>query len=257
MPKYIKNNFILASNEPHPVHVLNHNAKSKFILTADHAGNIFPHTLKYLGLHESKLSEHICWDLGIAGLTEKLSGLLDATAIMQRYSRLVIDCNRRPDTIEAFVEISDMTIIPGNINLSKKDREARRVTFFDPYHSAIQDQIIRRQNVGQLPIYVALHSFTPMYKGIYRPMHVGILYNHISDYSKRVSALLRIDKNLIVVDNKPYQINEKTDYGIPVHAESRGLACILIEIRNDLLLSEIQQSQWAKRLALALTAAAS
>ena len=49
-----------------------------------------------LGLPESELTRHIAWDIGIAGVAEALSKHLDAHLIAQRYSRLVIDCNRPP-----------------------------------------------------------------------------------------------------------------------------------------------------------------
>ena len=49
-----------------------------------------------LGLPESELTRHIAWDIGIAGVAEMLSKHLDAHLIAQRYSRLVIDCNRPP-----------------------------------------------------------------------------------------------------------------------------------------------------------------
>ena len=49
-----------------------------------------------LGLPESELVRHIAWDIGIAGVAESLSKQLDAHLIVQRYSRLVIDCNRPP-----------------------------------------------------------------------------------------------------------------------------------------------------------------
>ena len=70
---------------------------SDFLLTADHAGRAIPRRLGQLGLPDSELERHIAWDIGIAGVTDRLAAALDATAVLQNYSRLVIDCNRDPD----------------------------------------------------------------------------------------------------------------------------------------------------------------
>jgi predicted N-formylglutamate amidohydrolase len=43
---------LLAADEPAPVSVYNEGGKSPFLLVADHAGNLIPHTLGRLGKHE-------------------------------------------------------------------------------------------------------------------------------------------------------------------------------------------------------------
>ncbi|MES2344120.1 MAG: N-formylglutamate amidohydrolase, partial [Pseudomonadota bacterium] len=66
------------------------------LLIGDHAGRAIPKSLGRLGLKAADLDGHIAWDIGIAGLGERLAQRLDATFVAQAYSRLVIDCNRRP-----------------------------------------------------------------------------------------------------------------------------------------------------------------
>jgi predicted N-formylglutamate amidohydrolase len=39
----------------------------------------------------------------------------------------------------------------------------------------------------------------------------------------------------VVSDNEPYDVNDATDYTIPVHGERRGLHHVAIEIRQDLI----------------------
>ena len=70
--------------------------RSPFLLTCDHYGRLIPRVLGDLGVPESELTRHIAWDIGIAGVAEALSRHLDAHLVAQRYSRLVIDCNRPP-----------------------------------------------------------------------------------------------------------------------------------------------------------------
>src|SRR5262245_14205153 len=87
---------LLADDEPPPVRELRPDGSSDFFLAADHAGRLIPRNLGTLGLPEGERGRHIAWDIGIAATTERLAELLDATAVLQTYSRLVIDCNRAP-----------------------------------------------------------------------------------------------------------------------------------------------------------------
>ena len=56
-------------------------------------------------------------------------------------------------------------------------------------------------------------------------------------------------------DNAPYSVSDVTDYGVPVHAERRGLAHVEIEIRQDLIADEAGQAAWATRFERLLRAA--
>ena len=70
-----------------------------------------------------------------------------------------------------------------------------------------------------------------------------------------VSDLLRAEGDLVVGDNAPYAVSDITDYGVPVHAERRGLPHVEIEIRQDLIANEVGQAAWAERLMRLLRAA--
>ena len=117
---------LLAPDKSSPVRVLREDGRSDLFLTADHAGRAMPRSLGRLGLAESDLDRHIAWDIGIAAVTERLSAVLDATAVLQSYSRLVIDCNRDPGVPSSIPEISESTCIPGNLDLTSAQREMRR-----------------------------------------------------------------------------------------------------------------------------------
>src|SRR3954452_18640728 len=104
---------LLTASDPAPVRVLREDGTSDIFLTADHAGRLIPAALGDLGVPEAERLRHIAWDIGIAGVTERLSELLDATAVFQTYSRLVIDCNRHPSWPSAMPEVSEYTAIPG------------------------------------------------------------------------------------------------------------------------------------------------
>src|SRR5467141_2718150 len=141
--------------------VLEHNAASRspFLLTCDHYGRLLPQTLADLGLPESELVRHSAWDIGIAGVAEALSKHLDAHLIAQRYSRLVIDCNRPPQAASSIPRISDATTIPGNEGMAPDAAAARRRSIFDPYHRRIHEVTDRRLRDGVPTVLVSLHSF--------------------------------------------------------------------------------------------------
>ena len=149
---------LLAADEPAPVRVLRPEGRSPFFLTADHAGRLIPARLSTLGLDETERVRHIAWDIGIAGVTERLSEALDATAALQLYSRLVIDCNRDPAAADSIAEVSEATAIPGNRALSATERKARREAIFDPYHGAIAVLLDRRRMAARATVLVAMHS---------------------------------------------------------------------------------------------------
>jgi predicted N-formylglutamate amidohydrolase len=235
---------LLGVEEPPVFRVGNPGADSPFLLTADHAGRLIPRSLGDLGLREPDLSRHIAWDIGIAGVTEQLAEALGAVAILQTYSRLVIDCNRQPHVPSAFPMVSEDTAIPGNAGLTEGEKTARRAAIFDPYHAEIKRLI---GGLGR-PVYVAMHSFTPVYLGVKRPMEVAVLYNRNPRLSRLMAGLLR-NENLAVAENEPYRVSDETDYGVPVHAESGGLDYLEIEIRQDLIADEAAQAEWAARLA--------
>jgi predicted N-formylglutamate amidohydrolase len=231
--------------------VLEHNVAggSPFLLTCDHYGRLIPRALGDLGLPPDELRRHIAWDIGIAGVAEALSNHLDAHLIAQRYSRLVIDCNRPPDAPSSIPRISEATAIPGNEGLAGDAVGARRAQIFEPYHRRIAEVIDQRLREGVPTVLVSLHSFTPVYAGVSRPWHIGTLYHRDTKLPPLLLRLLRGEPDLVVGDNEPYAVSDDTDYTIPLHGEARGLMNSGIEIRQDLIADPAGQQQWADRLA--------
>jgi predicted N-formylglutamate amidohydrolase len=240
---------LLDAQEVPPVFEANAAGRSPFLLTSDHYGNTIPRALRDLGLSSSELTRHIAWDPGIAGVAETLSNDLGAHLIAQRYSRLVIDCNRPPQAPSSIPRISEATLIPGNADLAEEAAATRRRQIFDPYHRRIAEVIDARLRDSVPTVLVSLHSFTPVYAGIARPWHIGTLYHRDTKLAPLLLKLLRRETDLVVGDNEPYAVSDDTDYTIPVHGEARGLMNTGIEIRQDLIADPAGQRQWADRLA--------
>jgi predicted N-formylglutamate amidohydrolase len=245
----LETSLLLSAEDVPPVLERNVDGRSPFLLTSDHYGRLLPKKLGDLGVSESELARHIGWDIGIAGVAERLSDHLDAHLIAQRYSRLVIDCNRPIGAASSIPAFSEATAIPGNAGLSREDREARQHEIFDPYHVRIDQVINARAREKRPTVLVSLHSFTPVYAGVARPWHIAALYQRDRTLPPLLLQAFRAEGDLVVGDNEPYAVNDATDYTIPVHGEARGLVSTGIEIRQDLIADQGGQQRFAEMLA--------
>lgn len=240
---------LLGAGDPAPFSVHRAHGDSPFVLIADHAGQRIPTRLGDLGLAQAELDRHIGWDIGIAGLAERLSEKLDAFAILQTYSRLVIDCNRPLGAPGSIVVVSDGTAVPGNEDLDDDARTARALEIFAPYHARITQELDRRSEASPAPVLVSLHSFTPVFAGFVRPWHTGVLYHRDTRLAHALRDALRAEAGLVVGDNEPYAVSDTSDFAVPVHGEQRGLLHVELEIRQDLIANAAGQEEWAERLA--------
>src|SRR5258706_7943081 len=108
-----------------PPLILRPQGSGRFVFFCDHASNYIPAELNDLGLPAAELARHIAWDIGAAGVTEALSVIFDAPAILCGTSRLVIDCNRQLEHPDLIPAVSDGTVIPGNLHLTEAVRASR------------------------------------------------------------------------------------------------------------------------------------
>lgn len=246
---------LLAADEPRPVVVHRADGASPIVLTCDHAGRRIPRRLGDLGLPAHELERHIAWDIGALATSRLLSESLDAPLVEQVYSRLVVDCNRPTRSPTFVAPLSEETPIPGNQDLAPEEIAAREREIHRPYHARIAALLDARKAAATPTVLIAMHSFTPVYKGVARPWQIGLLYNRDSRMATILHELLA-GTGLCVGDNEPYAITDDSDYGIPVHGEQRGLPHIEIEIRQDLIADEAGQREWAARLAPMFEAAA-
>ena len=237
---------LLSADEAPPYSVVNPGAESPLLLVGDHAGRDIPRRLKGLGLPPGALDGHIAWDIGAGALGEALAARLGATFIRQRYSRLVIDCNRDPARPDAMPEISDRVPVPGNTGLDPGGRAARVREIFEPYHARIAAELDARTGPT---VVVSVHSFTPVLAGAARPWRFGVLHLGASRFSQSMLARLRAAFGEdLVGDNQPYSM-DGTDFTVPRHAVARGLDYLELEVRQDLIGEPAGQAEVAARLA--------
>jgi len=247
---------LLRADEPAPFQIARPQARSRFVLCCDHAGRRLPRALGDLGVADAELQRHIAWDIGAAEVSLRLAEALDAFAILQPYSRLVIDCNRPLIAEDSIATISEDTEIPANKNLDSEAKAQRAQAIFEPYHAQLQAALDARMKQSPSPILVSMHSFTPIYRGVARPWEIGVLYHRDARLGHALLALLRAENQWPVGDNQPYAVDDEHDYTVPHHGERRGLAHVEIEIRQDLIGNLEGQTQWTGILARLLPVAA-
>jgi predicted N-formylglutamate amidohydrolase len=240
---------------PDPVELLAPQGRSPIVLLCEHASNYIPPEYAGLGVSQGDLQRHIAWDIGAAQVTRHLSGLMDATAFLGTYSRLLIDLNRPLGVRSSIVARSEATDIPGNVGVSAEERARREQRIFTPHHAAIEAHLRERVAAGRKTFIIAIHSFTPVYMGNVRPWHVGILFDKGVSLAEATMAQLRAaDPSLNVGANVPYSVSIEEDYGLLVHGDHASNPAILIELRQDLIAMPEAAEDWAKRLAPIFTA---
>ncbi len=243
----------LLKGEESPAILVNEQGRSPYVLICEHASNRVPKALGTLGLGAADLQRHIAWDIGAESVARTLARLIDAPLILQRYSRLAYDCNRPPESPAAMPAISEVTDIPGNMNLSAADRLARIQQIYRPFHDAVSRVLDARAADGQKSMVISIHSFTPLYKGKSRALELGILHDRDASFSSMlIKRFPSVDARL----NEPYGPKDGVLHTLNLHAAPRGLKHAMIELRNDLISSERSQQSWAQRLSVPLIQAA-
>ena len=241
--------FLLGTDDPDPVMLSRPHGRADMVLCCDHAGNSVPENLHMLGLEPANLEKHIGLDVGVFSTSHWLAHLLNAPLIAQAYSRLVIDCNRRPDTSESIPLSSDAVSIPGNEALEQHDRTARKEEIFKPYHQGIEDLLQKcEQFTDHPPTLVAMHSFTREFGGEKRPWDIGVIYGDSSEVGDRVFHALSGYDDLNIGCNVPYRIDFINDYTLPVHAVQAQRPYVEIEICQDIIASCEGQRRLARLL---------
>ncbi len=219
------------------------------ILVCDHARNAVPPGTEPLGLPESEMRRHIAWDPGARDVTLGLARRMGAGAVMSTFSRLVIDPNRGEDDPTLVMRLYDGTIVPGNAHITEAEINRRLDAYHRPYHGALEAAINVEIAAGRTPALVSIHSFTPRLKGGgVRPWHVGVLWDEDGRIAVPLIERLSREPDIVVGDNEPYSGELKGDC-MYRHGTRRGIAHVLIEVRQDLISETRSAEDWAERLA--------
>lgn len=233
--------------------VHNRNGRSPFVLVCDHASNRIPEPYGTLGLSAVERVSHIAWDPGALAVCHELVDTLDCALVASTVSRLIIDCNRQHDAPDLILPLSELTPIPGNAEVSPLERAHRIEAYHRPFHEAIAGLLDERAARGQETVLVAMHSFTPIYKGVSRPWEIGVIHARDEAMTRALADALKADAPEINVGwNEPYKALNGVTYTLEYHGDGRNLVSTMIEIRNNEILEPAGVTQWAQRLARCL-----
>jgi predicted N-formylglutamate amidohydrolase len=213
------------------------------VAVCDHASNHVPPDID-LGIAPELLEKHVAWDIGAAGVTERLANEHGIPAHLAAVSRLVCDFNREEDAPGLIPHASDGHAIPGNL-FDLETREARIARFFRPYHDALAAWLA----AARPALIVSVHSFTPSLESApaQRPWEIGVLYND-DDRAAKIAIPLFAEAGCIVGDNEPYS-GKVLNATMNRHAKAHGRDYLGIELRQDLIGDAAGQAKWADLIA--------
>lgn len=223
---------------------------NRFVLTCEHASAAVPAEYQNLGLPERELNRHIARDKGTAEVCRFIAGRLGCAAFLGKYSRLLIDLNRRIGEDELILQESDKTLIPRNLNISEAEKKKRIETFYNPYYAAINGYLDEQIKHGVKPVLFSIHSYTPQLRGgSYRPWQAGVLYHQPAAFATYLYKNL-VQTPKLVGENVPYDLRQYNTGAAIICGESRGLDYALIEIRDDEFNNlSVGAEEWGQMLA--------
>ncbi|MGB7240953.1 MAG: N-formylglutamate amidohydrolase [Sulfitobacter sp.] len=233
------------------VAVTNAQAQSSVVLVCEHASHFIPDEYDGLGLSQDALISHIAWDPGALTVSQHLCAALDAKLVAGCVSRLIYDCNRPPDAANAMPQQSELTIVPGNADLSDDERAHRIARIYTPF----RDKLAETLNDTARPVIVTIHSFTPVYKGQMRHVDIGILHDTDTALADQMLAEADAFTDLRVLRNAPYGPEDGVTHTLREHGVKFGRRNVMIEVRNDLIANCDQQNDIAAMLARWLASA--
>ncbi len=214
---------------------INRDGAGQIVLVCEHASRHIPKYFNGLGLADEIESSHIAWDPGALDLAKCLSSKFDAPLVHSNISRLVYDCNRGLGEASAMTARSELFDVPGNVNISTSEAQARIEQIYNPFSTALNEVIAEKKSLANVPLLVTIHSFTPVYFGQKRDVEIGILHSNDSRLADEMLSLAPMFGDIKIEHNQPYGPEDGVAHTLEEHGIKNNLPNVMIEVRNDLL----------------------
>jgi predicted N-formylglutamate amidohydrolase len=156
---------------------------STVVFTCEHGGNGVPG--EYAAVFRSQraqqqLRSHVGYDIGALDLARQLATAFEAPLLIATVTRLLIDLNRVATNPSAFSAFSRR--LPASVRQRLIDE------IHVPYRTRVVD-VLRKALVSELHVYhVAVHSFTPRWRGAERMVDIGLLYDPSRSSERKLCA---------------------------------------------------------------------
>jgi predicted N-formylglutamate amidohydrolase len=217
---------------------------SRLVFTCEHASAELPEPWTWPEEDRWLVDTHWASDLGAAAFTRRVAGLMNAPAVLARFSRLLIDPNRPLDSDTLFRENADGKKVHLNDTLLEAERKRRIEDFYLPYHAAVSTMVERSRG----DTVFAIHTFTDNYEGDPRVLEVGVLFDEAEEPAERLVRHLR-RAGFHVAPNQPWSGKAGLAYSPVRHARELGRCALEIEARQDLIVDESFAARLAESLA--------
>lgn len=224
--------------------------RAPVLFLCEHASNAFPDAFDTGSVPAAMRDSHVAWDPGALALAERLAAGFASPLVSGGVSRLLYDCNRPPDAVDAIPTRSEVFDIPFNTGLSDTERARRVGEIYQPFCETVEAALRHAQPQAL----VTVHSFTRVYAGKPRDVEIGVLHDSDSRLADALLAQLSGGPH-IVRRNDPYGPEHGVTHSLRQYALPRGLPNVMLEIRNDLLPDASAQDAMAADLTPALWAA--
>ncbi len=182
---------LLAQDEPAPVVTYRPGGASPFFIACDHAGRRIPARLGHARPAGPRAAT--AYRLGYRCLGGIAAAGRCARCVRHR-ADLFAPGDRLQPRCPACPAPSPSSArrprFPAIVGLSDDERAVRAEEIFRPY----QDRHRARRSTRARPrptVLIAMHSFTPVFKGVARPWHAGVLFNRDARLARIMLDLLR------------------------------------------------------------------
>jgi predicted N-formylglutamate amidohydrolase len=215
----------------------------RLVFTCEHASADLPDPWRWPEEDRWLVDTHWASDIGAAAFTRRVARLMNAPAVLARFSRLLIDPNRSLDSETLFRENADGRTVHLNETLLEAERARRIGRFYHPYHAAVKAMVERSRG----DTVFSIHTFADTYEGDTRVLEVGVLFDDDEAPAQRLVRHLN-EAGFHVLPNEPWSGKAGLAYSSVRHAREFARCALEIEARQDLIVDE----SFAARLAEAL-----
>jgi predicted N-formylglutamate amidohydrolase len=242
---------------PHPIterydshEVYGFPGQGPFLLTCEHASNRVPAPLRTTASDRDWLQTHWGWDIGARMVTREIVRQTGSTGVFARFSRLVCDPNRAPNTPTLIRCAVEGAVLSFNDNLTIEEVDRRLELYHAPYHAALDRAVSLRQDQPGDMMLLSMHSFTPIFRDERRDMDVGVLFHPYEGVAHRLAREIEAE-GLSVALNEPYSARNGLMYAADRHGSAHGAVYLELEVNQR----NLRTTAEARKVGRALTRA--